>query len=366
MNVSTPQAQLISLLSDLVPLHAMESRRDEVIGYFRDITAQSLACYPKGLGQRLSSLTSDGLPFELSVSLNPQGSGGLCYITEAGVLGAPFHDRLLQSSQVTGRVLERLGAAHMYSLHQTLFEVLFPDDIQSLASYRFGMWHGMVHRPDLPGVLKVYYNLRPWKQNIPSVLRESFSVLSPLVNAHRLQKIMASMPESAHPVDLAVEYSATGPVQVRVYHRCVEVVQKRTVDELLKKLGLAEHCTTFDDFHRLFAGSRTDYPPRSLVFYVGLDSGRKYPVMNLYFMLNQYLPGDGVARRSLSNLLARLDIDPSIYERTLQAVACHGAIPEQGFRYHTMIGIGLAHRNMKINVYLTPTWEGLARNSTSR
>lgn len=365
MNVSTPQAQLISLLSDLIPLHALESRCDEIVGYFRDITTESLACYPAGHGPRLSSLTSDGLPLELSVSLTPEGSGGLRYITEAGDLSAPFRDRLLQSNQVTGRILERIGAAHMYSLHQTLFGVLFPDDVQRLANYRFGMWHGMVHRLGLPDVLKVYYNLKPWGQNISPILHESFSVLSPLIDADRFQKMTASLPESARPVALAIEYSATGPVQVRVYHRCVEAVQKHTVDELLKVLGLEEHCTTYDDFHRLFAGSRTDYPPRSLVFYVGLDSGQKCPVLNLYFVLNHYLSGDGAARRSLASLLARMGIDPSIYERTLHAVSS-GTIPEQGFHHHTMVGIGLAPRNTKINIYLTPTWKNLACNGTSR
>ena len=364
MNISTPQAQLISLLSDLVPLHALESRCEEVVGYFRDITAESLACYPAGHGPRLSSLTSDGLPLELSVSLTPEGSGGLRYITEAGDLSAPFRDRLLQSNQVTGRILERIGAAHMYSLHQALFDVLFPDDIQSLADYRFGMWHGMVHRPGLPDVLKVYYNLKPWGQNISSVLHESFSVLSSLIDVHQLQKMTVSLPDSACPVFMCVEYSAPGPVKVKVYYRCVEVVQKRIVDNLLIVFGLAEHRTTFDYFHHLLAGSRTDYPSHSLMLCVGQDSVQKVSTMGLYFMLNQYLSGDSAARYGLASLLARMEIDPSIYERTLHAVS-GGAILEQGFRHHTIIGIGLAPRNMKINIYLTPTWKDLACNGTS-
>lgn len=357
--MKTPQEHLISLLSNLVVLNDLKPRCDEVVEFFRYITAESLARYPEEHSPRLSSLTRDGLPFELAVSLNSQGSSGLHYVTEAGDLRATFRERLLQSSKVADHILELIGAEHTRSLHSSLFKILFPEEIQRL-DYRFGMWYGMVHRPGLPDIMKIYYNLRPWRQDIPFILHKSFSVLSTSVNTYLLQEITKKLPESARPVSLCVEHSEGGQVKVKLYYRCVEMVQKHTLDKLLIALGLTEHQTLFNDFHRLFAGSRTDYPERSVLLYIGLDSINKVPVLSLYFVLSSYLSGDWDARCNIISLMTRMRINPYIYEHTLRTVAC-GPIPEQSFRYHNMISIGFAPSRTKINIYLKPTWEDLAR-----
>ena len=124
---NTPQAPLISILSGLVPLHGLEPRIDKIIGYFRDITAESLAWYPSVSAPRLSTLTSDSLPFEVSVSLTPKGSNGLRYGTEAGYLKAPFPERLLRNNQIIERILERIGAVHMRDMHRKIFDVVFAE-----------------------------------------------------------------------------------------------------------------------------------------------------------------------------------------------------------------------------------------------
>lgn len=333
-----------------------------ILDRFREITRESLAFFSTGSGRRLSILTRYGVPFELSVSLSSKGNGGLRYVTEAGDLRCAFQDRLLQSNEVSKLILECIGAIDRQELNQTLFDVIFPDYIQVLQNYRFGLWHGMVHRSGRSDVLKIYYNIQPWRQKIPTVLNRAFSALAPFIETHRLNDMMSSLPRSAPPWALCVEYSAIEPVKVKLYYRCVETVQKQIFDDLLNEFAMEHHCKKLDILHQHIVGHNLEYPERSLTLYVGWDSLRKAPLLNLYLALNRFLHGDFSAKVKISNVLSEFDFNNDIYERTLQAVASEG-LPKRILLYHTMIGIGFTHQDMRITIYLQPNWRELGMNA---
>lgn len=163
MRASSPQERVVALLTGLIAFHGLDKHRETILSYFRDVTAESLGTHVLQR-PRASTLTSDGVPFEVAISLAAQGTGGLCYGTECGDLSAPFADRLARSNRVIQEILENLGARHVQEVHQTVMDLVFPVDIRRTGGHRFGVWVGMSHRLDTPDRLKVYYNVRPtWK-----------------------------------------------------------------------------------------------------------------------------------------------------------------------------------------------------------
>jgi hypothetical protein len=357
-----PQTQIIALLSELIPLHSLTSKRNSILACFQSLTAQSLTTYPTRQSLRLSTLTGDGLPFELSVSLTPQDSGGLRYVTEAGNLYASFQERLQGGYRSTVAVLESIGAEHLESLHQAIFTILFPKAILQRSGNRFGMWHGMVHRPDASDILKVYYSLRPWHDKIPVILSQLSEVLFPYVDLFFLQSLAMDLTEECHPIFLCVEYSSVAALKIKVYYRCQKTIQKNNLDHLLRDCNLENCQPTFDDLHHWLTGTKAAYPERSLTLCLGWESSQGSPSLSYHFALNRFLDRLDDTHYKLASLLDRMGINSSIYRRTLQAVVGEADLQES-FQHHTMVGFSFAPTRTKINIYMTPGWERLSSKS---
>lgn len=358
MNLYTSQDKISTLLSDLMPLHDLEFRRDDILECFREITAESLS-YPLESGSKMSSLTSEGMPIELSLSFGPEGSGGLRYVTEAGELTALFGERLIKGNLIARRMIEKIGAIHALELHQSLFSLLYPEEIQNRPGCRcrFGLWHGMIHRPGKPDAMKVYYNLRPWKNNIQDAIKSVFSLLSSTANMDQLYKASLNLPDSARPVFLGLEYGSDA-IGVKLYYRCRSEIQKSSIERLIKDMGFSEHIGAFSELHELLMGNGSDYPERSVVIYLKQDSKKKETSLSLYFVLARLLQSDNAAICLITQFLVDRGIDPLIYQETMKVIS-RGKLSNSNVLYHTLIGIGFTNKGVKINIYAKPTWESL-------
>lgn len=352
----TPQTYLSAILVSLTGLHGLESRRAEILDIFTQLTTESLCRYPGANRRRLSTFTSDGLPFELSLSLGERTSGGLRYGTEAGDLRATLKERLNSGHETISRLLVRIGAAPCQYIHQSLFEAIFPEQILFKGDYRFGMWQGMVHRAEHGDTLKVYYNLRTWGQGLSIVLDKILSVLRFDLDTQQLREMAHRLPEDAQTVFLGMDYSADGRLRAKIYHRCQTAIQTGSIKDLLAANGMEAHSPAAKIFFRNLAGSQGELPPRSLLIHVGLDALEQDPVLGLYVVLNRFFYGDKGAHKHIVKLLEAFDMSTSLYEQTLQVIAGHG-LPGDAFRHHTLLGFGVSRRAFKVNIYLRPLME---------
>lgn len=355
--MQTRGERLETLLAALLQQHGLGEREEEALACLRTLTTASLAVRPSG-GRRLSSLTSDGLPFELSLALGPGAPGGLRYAAEAGDLRAPFRERLRHGEQTTGYLLDHIGAATLRGIHQRLGDALFPMRIRTGAEYRFGLWHGLAHRPHAPALLKVYYNLRPWENDHAAALAATADALGPALAGAGFLTLGANLPAGSRPAFLCVEGGAADPPRVKLYHRCHAPVASATLADMLAAYGVARHRTVFEEFHRSLADTRDEYPARALMLCVGIGGGQWNPDLTCYFDLNHHFHDDASARGAIIVLLDAMGIDPLPYARALDTLS-GGSFPMGGLRYHTMISLGLAAQTWKINIYLKPTWASL-------
>ena len=205
--MDTPQKHLSAVLASLAPLHAWIRGKPKFYT-FRELTIESLSCYPDATDSRLSTFTSDGLPFELSLSLSKQSSGGLRCGIEVGDLRALLQERLTRSHGTFYRLLAHIGAASWQDIHQRLFETIFPQKILALSDSRFVMWQGMVHRPICVDTLKVYYNLRASGLDVASVLAKILDILCVDLEIHQLREMAHHLPEGAQMILLGMDYAA--------------------------------------------------------------------------------------------------------------------------------------------------------------
>lgn len=354
--VDTPQTCLSTTLGLLAPLHGLAARCADILAIFKALTAASLAHYPSANARRFSTFTSDGLPFELSLSLSQQAQGGLRYGTEAGDLKAPFPERLAHSHALTLQLLARIGAATWQDVHQRLFDLIFPPYIRALRGDRFGLWQGMVHRPGRADTLKVYYNLSAWGPEVAAVLGKIFETLRFDLDARQLRQLTQHLPGNAQMIFLGMDYSADGQLCAKFYHRCGAAVPLAAITDLLVANGMEAQRPTAQLFFRKLAQTQGQLPPRALLIHVGLSAPAQDPVLGLYVPLHRFFYGDQGAHSHLLHLLAALAIDSSLYTQTLQHLTRH-SLSADIFHHHTLVGLGLSRQTFKVNLYLRPWLE---------
>lgn len=354
--MSTLQAQLVPFIAGLTKIHHLEHRRDAIIGLFRTLTAAYGSWDPgSGAERRRSTLTHDGFPLEVSVSLGQKETGGVRYGLEAGNLSKSFRERLEEGNNATVAALSRIGADGQQITHRSLLDIVFPASVKEAANCRFGLWHAVAHKANEPDVLKVYYNVSHFRQRASAVLRECLRVLGDSVTVQPIHDLPTQVMSS--PVFFGVEYNGSHFTKVKVYYRFTEHVEICHLHDLLLSTGFTDHIPSFERIRRSLFGEGPEYPRRSIMYYVGLEPTAVS--LSIYFALNHFFGrAFSLSKRVTDVLVSLLNSDPSPYQETLRVVS-RGQSTVPDHRYHTMIGVGFGCRGPKINVYLKPSWRDL-------
>lgn len=355
--IASPQRRLSDMLSALLPLHGLEAERAHIGETFHALTCGSLERLPLAARPRVSTLTRDGLPFELSLSLSRYGSGGLRYGTEAGALFGPLRERLKFGNRAVLGTLARVGAEEMGAVHHALQESLFRGPDRDRADVRFGIWVGAIHRSGKPTILKVYYNLALRAQEPVVLMQDLATALSTVVERDWIMGLPSLLPRGARLAYLGVEYGA-GSAKVKLYGRppAGQAITVQNVESLVARVGLGAQREFLATFYRLLSDAADGVAPRPLSLCVGQE--QRAPVLGIYFAASPQSAGEERARRRIRSLLVSLGIDPVAYDATAE-ILLHRLENGTFVGSHTLIGLGLSPLGSKVNIYLQPTWEGL-------
>ncbi|MGW4327294.1 hypothetical protein ACWEKR_15510 [Nocardia sp. NPDC004573] len=199
-------AKRLALPCDPAPIHAMV---DRACGGQLDQRRPD--------GRRASTLTTTGMPFEVSVS---GGRGELTsairYATETATQETTFASRVSAQLAAIRDLVTWLpnGDESVAGMLQSFVTTLYPDPTAVPQRHRFATWIGVVHHADAPNNaarLKVYGNLKL----VPGALQrlcDAWPGFAGLVSVPDNEKLIK-------PVGAAIEIDAHGEVNHKIYLR---------------------------------------------------------------------------------------------------------------------------------------------------
>ncbi len=323
---------------------------------FNSLLGDSVIRLPSRDTPRLSTLTRDGVPLELSLSLSRDGAGGLRYAVDTAAGLPSLRGRIARSLRAVSEVAARLGLGDAASVHAALCDAAFPEELRARDDVRFACWHGMVHRPDRPDVLKVYYNLRLLRGRSLTHVSRAADALAPRAERGWFARCVELLPRAMRPAYFGVEFSSVrGRAKLYALRSSDERVGVDDLRGLVRRVGLGAHddaLSTFLDRIR----SRSAAPAEARCVHVGEEDGR--PIAAAYFDADPDATGDDPTRDKLHSMLSALGVDPTRYHTLFEAVL-RDVPPPLRSGHHTLVGVGVGPSGLKINLYMQPTMESL-------
>jgi len=362
-----------ALIKRLATLHLINERTPEILSLFGTITSASLAKWPRtdeleaARGERrMSTLTADGLPLEISVAMTRRGGAEtLRYSTEATHPFVPPDARLGQADQVVASGLNGIGAIARGPLHRKLLAAVFPPG--EAPKTRFLIWIGLAHlRND--DVLKIYYNLTP-RRDADKIFRRWLDIIDRAdcrLPLDLFLRLPAGGGESPVPAFVCLEIGRGGGLlKAKAYYRPSTYLERLPPTTLLGALGLgflSEACTASE---AAFHFGRNNHPAPQ-IFCIGLSSNGPQPSVNFYYDMPRHVPDDGAACKAISRVLHQAGLSRKLYLAILELVTSVSA-PDTLLatamrpQFHTVLALGFGPDGVKITPYLKPRWPEFTR-----
>ncbi|WP_280253238.1 hypothetical protein [Nocardia abscessus] len=293
-------------------------------------------------GQRASTLTISGTPFEASISGgNGKFTPAIRYVTETATQETRFGSRVAAQLAAIRDLVAWLpnGDETIADMLQSFVSTLYPDPAKVSTWYRSATWIGVVHHPAAPqhaARLKVYGGL----QIVPGALnrlRTEWPGFAELVSVPDHEELIT-------PVAAAIEVDARGEVNHKIYlkarHTDVAVPMK-----LVRYFG-NQAWEVLSEFVR--HGVDPAELHRHNIF-VCCSHGAGGSGFGLHLGTRQH----GDLTRLVSELASRHHGTTHAIDALTEAAESCGAT----WRY-SAVGLGFSadHGVDKLNVYGTPTW----------
>lgn len=299
-------------------------------------------------GQRPSTLTPNGVPLELAVTLGEASS--FRYIVDPGDFQRPGPERALGSA-ATARALLPPGEAR--DVHDALVAAALQRPWLEARTARFGVWLAPQHWPEGRQVLRVYYNLAPLRSAVGGPLRAVIERLAPAL-PFAPPPLTALVPAGLCLAMLGMEVQGTEPVKFKWYFRTCRAVSPAELGRVLDRAGLPDRRPALTAFLRALLGGRLVVPERQGVLYVSGDRAGR-PGVNVYLTAALLGETDVAVARRVRAALAALGLDGQAYEALwtrVQADSASGSGPAR--LHHTLTGLGLGAQGARVNQYLCP------------
>jgi hypothetical protein len=330
----------------------------EVASLFGALARNSLPAWPRRsevlAGQRLSTLTPDGTPLEVSVALDNNDHSGLRYATEVSDPLAPLEARLRQAARAIETALSWLGNRQHSGLHRRLLALVASS---ARPKDRFLVWAGFAHGP-ASDVLKAYYRLDPQSDEGPLI-----SVLDEARRIHALgagpDRMFAAACAWGRPVITCLETGRDGTApKFKFYARPLRPEASADNPAAFAAIDAAGFVPVYKTVRAVLgAGGARGHQmaPRLACF----GAGQTGMSLNLYFPLARHVDDDGAASDLVRRLAhsAGLGVEP--YERllgVLRAAAPMATDTGQVSLMHTSVALGFERHAMRLTPYLKPCW----------
>lgn len=340
-------------VANLISVFDLEGSRALVLDTFDLVTRESLALDVDAPVPRFSTINSDGIPLEVSVSLGG-GPGGLRLLTEIGVPGSSVPSRINLTCARLGPVLRRLNLSDAAPAVDTALAALLPQDARELMGWMGGLWVALGFVPGGGAGLRLYVNAavgdrrERWLRAGRLLARlgrleavAALCDLSPVVSAF------------AEPLGVAVDVVPGGIGRVKVYLRTTRAREDDLV-ELLASLGLGASAARL---HQFLASVRPPggLPASAVVLSLEFPAGDSRAVDVKIDACSHCCFGSDEAVHAASTALLRAwDLGAAPYEAVLHELV-DGPLPSATVRHHAFLGLGLAHTQpARFNVYLKP------------
>lgn len=313
----------------------------EVLDVLAAHTDTARASGPSGL--RRSTLTPDGVPFELAVRASPRG-GGVRYIADPGDLRLPPEARL--QADMIPSLLRRLGGhADAASRHELLARTLLAPDLLRTHPTRFGTWVSPHHRADGGTTLRVYYNLGPWRRERKLPARALLLGLADRAELTGVTSAARVLPLGLCPAMLGVEYDAGGVTRVKWYLRACRGLSLTRLTRLVRTLDLSE-----DALRGALGSLLSDaaFPERQVMLYLSHDPAGRVG-LNVYLPAHTLGPDERTRSDRVGRALAALGLKRRAYDETRSVLSRTDRTAR-----HTVVGVSLWGGEAALNVYFQP------------
>ncbi|MCP3802522.1 tryptophan dimethylallyltransferase [Allokutzneria sp. A3M-2-11 16] len=283
-----------------------------------------------------SDVSDDRTPFEFSVAFDSDGTPTIRILIEP----TAEHPSNLANMEVSKRILQALSNRLDFSLDQfTAIQDLFlPEDPQG----KFAMWYSLVLRPNTPPSFKLYFNPEVRGHcNAPALVREGFQRLG---FPAAYETVLRHAGRRGHHLDsysfftLDLRQHVRPRVKVYVSHHMAEEPTVRRAAEAVPNADpdqVVEFCRVSGGGTGLFAHR----PLISSYSFVEGDTDRP-SVYTLYVPIRDYVNNDEEARNRAAELMTRMDLDPALLDRALEAVARRPLTEGVGMIPHLSLRLG--------------------------
>lgn len=339
-----------------------------ILSLFRTITAASLSEWPQSNGsrggrhrRRLSTLTPDGLPLEVSVSIAIHGgTNALRYSTEGTHPCAPLSVRLRQADRAVAGALELLGATGRRPLNRKLLATLSRGGLARES--RFLIWIGLSHGSD-DDLLKLYYNLQP-RKDANTIFSRWLDVVAQADGgpclARLLRKINAKS-VSAVPAFVCLEIGrGGGPLKAKAYYRSPTPLDRRQSEDLLNTMGLGRFVESYKGCETAFHSGRV-LPLAPKLFSIGLSFSHQQPSVNFYYDMARHVCDDDAAREAIGRMIDWAGLSKQPYLEVLELLTKMSPLASEAGaaskpRFHTVLALGFNPDGTKMTPYMKPHW----------
>ncbi len=342
-------------LVHLLPVFGIESWSERVLRVFDLITRESLALDPEAPIPRFSTINSDGIPFELSVSVGTM-EGGLRFLTEVGVPGSSIAERINLSCVRLGVILRELELDQASTEINEAFRAVFPEDPMDLLGWRGGMWLAARFLRDGRAGIRVYTDATHGSDR--ERWERAALLLARLGRADALRALRRLSPlvsVAASPLGIAMDIVPGGVGGIKFYARTFDPHLLR-LDRVLEGVGLQAYEDVLHRFLAILAPDPSNLPPSALVLSLEFPRDGAAPLgFKIDACAHCLYPSDQAAHLGCRALGQRLGVSLHEYEAVLEEFS-GGSLSETAVNHHAFLGIGFSHeQGRRLNIYLKPS-----------
>jgi hypothetical protein len=312
-----------------------------------------------------STLTGEGIPMELALSLSPMGLRGYGCNFDPATATTSFASKIVIVDEIAKVFLSEFEAHCSFpgtnptKLHARLMDLLFPASVVRDDRNKFAIWLGLLKAARGPDTLKLFYNIRPKGRHGDSTLKAAMRLVHPTMDSSTLETVNRTLPAQADPVCLALEKTVAGRSRAKVYYRCMGPILWSQLLTRVEKLGFEQLAMALGSTLTIITPGQAGGTERSVLIYTAFLDDGSLVGMSVYLVLGSFVPTDAAACPLISKVGDRLEIDTTLYHKLLQRLNS-GYLSRDRLSHHTVLGFGYDSHALRMNVYLKPSWGTLS------
>lgn len=366
----TLAAYITPLINKLMNLHGLEHNH-ALSRIWKQITEQSFSLPDTLYSYAHSTINGDGLPLQISVSLSPQGSGGLRLLTEAGPLHHSIADRIEASTRILARIGSQLGLGASDQAVNAALPHLFPQREEKLAEWSGGaIWIALGGKGHQCGI-KYYINM-DWGSDRERWIRAGKCIAAAGMPRSSLEHWISLYETWGNKMSLEgfmFDPSAEGLKKIKVYFRTHKLEQDQLA-RFIHDLSDDFDYPLFLKVSEILAGRDHVWRDRSLVFSYEIDVRTWKTGCKVDMNCRDIGISDREFIHRVEKVCQLLHIDPFEYVETYRILAENLPNASLGqLSLHRFIGLGYSPgEGVRLNVYWqppNPKWSIPQRTSIS-